>query len=83
MSKWQNPHLLFYELRNLKFFVSTGARHYCGHQTRRITNFHQELICQEPNQSELKVHVFLTWLPRGFINTPLKNWVVLLSLATM
>jgi len=77
MSMWQNPFISFYVQGNLKFLVSTGARLYCGHQTRRIAN------CQEPNRSELKVHVFLTWLPRGFLNTLQKNWVGLLSLATM
>ena len=40
----QKPFASFYEQGNLMFLVSTGARHYCGYQTRRITNFHQELI---------------------------------------
>merc|ERR1711954_606680 len=40
--------------------ASTEARCKSGHQVRRIINFHQELISQEPNQSKLKVLVFLT-----------------------
>ena len=58
---------------NFKFSVSTRARHYCGHQTWRTINFHQELICREPNKSELQVHAFLTWPLWGCPNTLLKN----------
>ena len=63
--------------------ASTGARLRCGHQARRITNFDQELTCQELNQSELQVLAILTRPSGGCSNTLLKNWVVLLSLATL
>ena len=63
--------------------ASTGARLRCGHQARRITNFDQELTCQELNQSKLQVLAILTRPSGGCSNTLLKNWVVLLSLATL
>merc|ERR1711954_18566 len=60
--------------------ASAGARHRSGHQSRRIPNFYQELICQGPNQSELQVRVFLTRPLGGCSNTLLKNCVVTLTL---
>ena len=79
----KRPRGSFNEHQIPKSGASTGATLRCGHQARRIINFYQELICQEPNQSELKVLAFLTRPSGGCTNTLLKNWVVLLSLATM
>ena len=63
------------------FSPYSWTRHSCRHRAWRTTNFHQELTCQEQNQSELQVHAFFILLLQGCSIWLWKYLVLTLSLA--